>query len=1093
MRRTAKTVIFTVLFACSAAAGADASLQQQSAGLIEAHLSTWYDRNRPDRVDAFLDQLLRIEPDNPLVLEANFLVKLQQNDVEGAQRLLRRLRGTAPQHPATIRAAELFTLETDHSERHSQARLLYLAGQYDQSAELYRLLFPSQPVHHQFVIDYWVAHARAGQAQPAVDALQRLHQENPASGRLEIALYRVHYINNSLTPEHLVSLNLLSRDPVFGAEAVFLWQQVLPTLPVTEHYFNPLSTLYAAHPENREIRAQYYRFKDELETQQALLANPAYQTYLRGLNALEAGNAEQAEKLLLRASESLRHIPELYGNLGYATIQQGKHALAATWFARANQFSVETDEWQQMEQVALFWAAIQDIDRALDVEDTNKAAHILTQLNEPYESATAVLLRRARLAEVQQQPERALMYYEQVLELDSLAEQAVWGAYSTRITINQTQNQQVLMWLDTLSTQQFNMIRSEVSRQQALSLQSSGDSAAEREQWPQALSYWTSAQRLNPEDPWLAFRIAGEYHRRGDSSAAISVFDSLIERNPSADSFYAFALILARMDQYQQSLDALSNIESTNMTEDVRDLARRAEDELVLSQLQMLGIEPLKSQQAWFLSTSTENQIRALRNVTDTASREDEWLIHLIEASVKQLPPAPSTQRGEWLLVASEIAQTAGDNRRAATWSQASIENQLAGTTSSLWLQDTGDDWQLNSARSRLIGAAQASEHQVHLGWRHDSNSGTSGISEWQADTLMIQVDFATTQQGGRWQLRVDPTWVSAGAFNADDTFWRNRLGTGLVCLDNDCDLSGIQPNSNDFGVAVGVARQGEGISFDIGSSPLGFELSTWVGGIESDGQIGQMGWTLGAERRVISTNILSFAGRKDPFTGRRWGAVTRNGVTGSLSWDQGGRLGWWGVAGGEYYAGEDVASNTRWYAHNGLYVRILDSEPLAFTVGLTNLNWGFDKTLSRYTLGHGGYYSPAQYNSLSVPLTLFGRHERLSYSVRLSGGFSRARQHQETFFPNHSELQASAEALIDDTNITPIHSATSSSGFNVGASTQLEYRLSSHWYVGAAVSIQRSDTFAPNNGSLYFRYQSGGFSLPPRRPPQSPVPYVDY
>lgn len=1093
MRRIVNLIVSLLLLTCATKAHAEMSLQQQSAQAIETHLSTWYDRNRPDRVDAFLAQLLRVDPDNPLVLEANFLVKLQQNDVEGARTLLRRLRGTAPHHPATIRATELFTLETELGEQHSQARLLYLAGQYEKSAELYRILFPNQPEHTQFVIDYWLAHARAGDTQSAINALSRLHREQPANGRLEIALYRVHYIHGSLTHGHLAALNELTQDPVFGVEAVFLWQQVLPTLAVNERNFEPLSALYRLHPNNHEISAQYYRFKSELEAQQALFANPAYQLYLSGVRALEDGNPERAELLMLRAIESLRDIPEIYGNLGYATLRQGKHHQAVRWFDRANQLDVNTEEWAQMEQIALFWAAIEDIDAALLADDTDTAARILRQLQMPYESDSAVLLRRARVADTRQQYQRARDYYDQVIALEPTAEQAIWGAYSARLNIHGEQSEAIMDWVDSLSTWQFNVIRPEVNRRQALSLLSAGDQAADNEQWSEAIGYWRSAYRLTPDDPWLTFRLAGAYEREDDDASALALFDTLIERSPSDDATYAYALILARMERYEQSLRVLESIDSANMSEDMQSLAQRARDESILNQLQAEGVDSLYSEQSWFLSTSTENQTRALRLISDTVDRNTEWVIPLIETSISQPTHSSNTARGEFLLVASEIAQATGDNRQAATWSQASLETQLAGTTYSLWQLDTGDNWQLNSARNRLARAAQASEHQAHIGWRHDSNSGTAGISEWQADTLMIQVDFATTRNDARWQLRVDPTWVSAGAFDSDDSFWRNRLGTGLLCNEPDCDVSGVLSESDDFGIAVGIARQGERVSFDLGSSPIGFELSTWVGGVETDGQIGQMGWSIGAERRVISTNLLSFAGRRDPFSELRWGAVTRNGVNGSLSWDQGGRVGWWGVAGAEYYTGTNVASNTRWYAHNGIYMRVLDAESLAFTVGLTNLNWGFDKTLSRYTYGHGGYYSPAQYNSLSIPLTVFGRYNRLSYSARVSGGFSRAKQHSEAFFPNDSAFQTTAENLTEENNIVPIYSETTSSGFNVGASAQLEYRLSSRWYVGAALSIQRSDTFAPNNGSLYFRYQSGGFSLPPRRPPQSPTPYVDY
>lgn len=1093
MRRIVNPFIYLILLICSVAADAETTLQQQSAQIIEAHLSGWYERSRPDRVEAFLEQLLRIDPNNPLVLEANFLIKLQQQDVEGANRLLLQLQNIAPYHSATLRATELFALETKLSELHSQARLLYLAGNYDEAAELYRELFPQQPKHAEFAIDYWLAQARAGNSKSAIAALQQLHREMPLNGRVEIALYRVHFIHGSLTHEHLESLNRITQDSVFSIEAVFLWQQILPTLLINERNFEPLSTLYRLHPDNQEIKAHYQRFKSELEAQRALFSDPGYQFYQRGLRALEEENPEYAEMLFLRATESLRNMPELYGNLGYATLRQGKHRQASAWFARANQISFDTSEWAEMEQVALFWATIQEIDQAFLADDIETAARLLNQVQTPYQSAAAVFLRRANLASARKQHTRAREYYDKALALEPMSTQAIWGAYNERLSIYGEQTEAVMQWANTLSKQQFDIIKAEVNRRHALDLMNEGDQAAESELWSAALFYWQEAYQLTPDDPWLTFRIAGLYERIGDYSNAISLFDTLIERSPSVDAIYAYALILARMERFSESSKILNRIDPADMSTDMKSLAQRVRDESMLAQLQSEGLTPLYKEQAWFLSTSIENQTRALRSLSNVVDHNADWLVPLIDASVERSHKSSTSELTEFFLVASEIAQAVGNNQRAAVWSQASIETQFAGAAHSFWQSEASDNWQLSSARNRLISSAQASEHQLHIGWRHDSNSGTAGVSQWQANTLMIQIDFPNTQNNARWHLRVDPTWVSAGAFDSDDIFWRNRLGTGLLCTAPDCVVSGVQADSDDFGIAFGVAREGERFSFDVGSSPIGFELSTWVGGIEANGRVGSSGWTLGVERRIISDNLLSFAGRKDPFSELRWGAVTRNGFKGGLSWDQGGRLGWWGVAGADYYSGTNVAPNTRWYAHNGLYVRIRDAESLALTVGVTNLNWGFDKTLSRYSFGHGGYYSPAQYNSISIPLTVFGRHNRFSYSARVAGGFSRAKQHAEVFFPNNSSFQTTAEASANETNLIPVYSDTTNSGFNVSASTQLEYRLSAHWYIGVALSIQRSDTFAPNNGSLYVRYQSGGFSLPPRRPPQSPVPYVDY
>lgn len=90
--------------------------------------------------------------------------------------------------------------------------------------------------------------------------------------------------------------------------------------------------------------------------------------------------------------------------------------------------------------------------------------------------------------------------------------------------------------------------------------------------------------------------------------------------------------------------------------------------------------------------------------------------------------------------------------------------------------------------------------------------------------------------------------------------------------------------------------------------------------------------------------------------------------------------------------------------------------------------------------------------------------------------------------------MQALAEQLSLEQELpAPIYNARRSTGVSYGLNAQLEYRMSASWYLGASLQLQRSETFAPNNGTFYLRYQSAGQSLPPRRPPDVPSSYMDF
>lgn len=1069
---------------------ASATLQEKSADLIEAQLSLWFQRGRPDRAQPYLEQMLRVDPANPLLLEASFLLHIQQKEHEKARTILNQLQSLAPRHSATLRAVEIMHLETNASELIGQARLLYLAGRYDASAQTYMDAFPRPPVQTNQAIDYWQARGRAGEGELAVQQLSQLHEQHPNNGFLEIAVYRMHYFNESLTARHLFALNELTADAVFGQEALGLWQRILATLAVTQEHFTALAALSQRHPENREIAAHYRRFEQALASERTRLANPFYQRYLQGVSALGSAQPEWAESLLLEAMGGLEPFGALYGNLGYATMRQGKHDEALLWFSRATQLETDVDEWQEMLDVAQFWSQLGKVDDALASEHLDEAGRLLAELPPDLE----VSLRQGRLASLRGDFYQAIHLYDSVLDIQPMNEQALWGALINRRAAYGAELDLVLNWVDRLAEPQQQVIKDEVARVRALVYTAKGDTAYDQNRYDEAMAHWQKARRFLPQDPWLLFRVAREYDRQSQHERAITLFGEVTKGAKTPDYYYALALTFARQNDFKQSLQTLQKINLDDRTDAMEALFLRSKNEIQLSMIAENGIQNSAAELEWLYNTDVETQIRALNLAAEQMNDDQAWLTEVLSDLLTQRSGTETpAQSSALFFAASRVAQSIGDNRNAAIWSQAGLEHQMSSGGGSIWQSGASDDWQISSARSRLLNTAQASETRVSVGWRTDTNSGTPGISEWNANTLMIEIERPVNQNNARWHFRIDPTWVSAGSFDADDNFWRNRLGTGLFCTTIQCDVDGQQKEFKEFGIALGVGRSGQDYTFDLGLTPVGFTLPTWVGGIERRGNLASLGWRLGAERRAVSSNFLSFVGYEDLFSERRWGAVTRNGVNGSLSRDQGGLLGWWGVAGIDYYTGHNVASNWRWYAHNGVYLRAFDTEPFALTIGLTNLNWGFDKTLSRYTFGHGGYYSPAQYNSVSLPITVFGRSNRLSYSLRLAAGYSSARQRDEIFFPNSPDMQERAEGLFEETGLAPFYDGSKSSGINYGASLNAEFRLTRRWYIGANFSVQRSDTFTPNNGAIYIRYQSGSFALPPRRPPQSMLPYVDY
>ena len=84
----------------------------------------------------------------------------------------------------------------------------------------------------------------------------------------------------------------------------------------------------------------------------------------------------------------------------------------------------------------------------------------------------------------------------------------------------------------------------------------------------------------------------------------------------------------------------------------------------------------------------------------------------------------------------------------------------------------------------------------------------------------------------------------------------------------------------------------------------------------------------------------------------------------------------------GSYHVllGKEVPQNNVKEFDVGFYARGVESRNLRFTYGINVTTLGYKRNLRRFTLGHGGYFSPKNYFSASLPMQLEGFRNRLSY-----------------------------------------------------------------------------------------------------------------
>ncbi|HKR89812.1 MAG TPA: cellulose synthase subunit BcsC-related outer membrane protein, partial [Phenylobacterium sp.] len=220
--------------------------------------------------------------------------------------------------------------------------------------------------------------------------------------------------------------------------------------------------------------------------------------------------------------------------------------------------------------------------------------------------------------------------------------------------------------------------------------------------------------------------------------------------------------------------------------------------------------------------------------------------------------------------------------------------------------------------------------------------------------------------------------------------------------------------------------------------------------------------------RRPVMDSLLAYAGTEDPRAGVSWGQVSRSGAQGGLTLTRG-DLGAYAVLAGYAYDGRRVRSNASAQLDVGGYAQLYRRGSTVLKGGLNLDLQAYRRNENAFTFGHGGYFSPQQFVSLTVPLRFSRKTGAWRIEAQVSPGWEHYREGDAPVFPTAPAWQAQLPA--GQSTIT----GSRKQGLGVSGEARAEYSLGPRLLVGAEVGGDTFGAYRETHAALRLRLRFAG------------------
>ncbi|GAA4486357.1 hypothetical protein GCM10023157_32570 [Gluconacetobacter asukensis] len=375
-------------------------------------------------------------------------------------------------------------------------------------------------------------------------------------------------------------------------------------------------------------------------------------------------------------------------------------------------------------------------------------------------------------------------------------------------------------------------------------------------------------------------------------------------------------------------------------------------------------------------------------------------------------------------------------------------------------------DGQVGSMNRQIVYLQESTAPQLDANTYVRSRLGTVGLGQ----LTELAVPITGTIPFASWQNRISFSVTPTFLFTGDPlsrAYSAARFGTVPLYGSG----SGGRHAYNVQGVGLDVRYVDHWFAADVGSSPLGFPIANVLGGVEFSPRLtDNLTLRITGDRRMVTDSELSYAGMRDPGTGKVWGGVTRIGGHGSLEWAN--EI-WNAYAGGGFalLQGTHVADNTEADAELGGSVTVWQRvQRQRLRLGLDAEYLAYRRNEYEFTLGQGGYFSPQSYYAVMPSADYTGHVDRWTWSVRGAVGYQNYHVSSASYFPLDPTMQRMM-ALLGSNR----YDSQGASGVAGSGKARIVYQVTDGLRLGVEGGYIRSGSWSEASGMLMAHYRFDG------------------